>query len=106
MRAIWTGAALVVTLTSGLCFAAATEIDQVGQKFSQTALTVGKGDAVHFVNHDDVTHNINVIDEDDNATDKGLQKPGEAIDQMFDKAGKFMIRCSIYLKIKMTIAVK
>ncbi len=34
MRAIWTGAALVVTLTSGLCFAAATEIDQVGQKFS------------------------------------------------------------------------
>ncbi len=61
---------------------------------------------MHFVNHDDVTHNINVIDEDDNATDKGLQKPGEAIDQMFDKAGKFMIRCSIHPKMKMTIAVK
>lgn len=93
-------------LSGGVCYAAATEIDQVGQKFSQSTLAVAAGDIVHFVNHDDVTHNINVIDEDDNAADKGLQKPGESIEQLFDKSGKFIIRCSIHPKMKMTIAVK
>jgi cytochrome c peroxidase len=106
MRQIWIVAPAALFLASGVCFAAASEIDQVGQKFSQTTLAVGTGDTVHFVNHDDVTHNINVIDADDNTTDKGLQKPGDTIDQLFDKAGKFTIRCSIHPKMKMTVVVK
>ncbi len=103
---IWLTVLPAITLAGGFCFAAATEIDQVGQKFSQSTLAVGKGENVRFINHDDVTHNINVIDEEDGTTDKGLQKPGEAIEQMFDKSGKFMIRCSIHPTMKMTIAVK
>ena len=106
MRHLWIATPTLIVLAGGVCYAAATEIDQVGQKFSQSSLSVARGDAVHFVNHDDVTHNINVIDEDDNALDKGLQKPGESIDQVFDKAGKFIVRCSIHPKMKMTVAVK
>ncbi len=106
MRNIWIVAPAVLFLGGGVCFAAASEIDQVGQKFSQTTLTVSAGDTVHFVNHDDVTHNVNVIDADDNAIDKGLQKPGDTIDQLFDKAGKFTIRCSIHPKMKMTVVAK
>jgi plastocyanin len=64
------------------------------------------GESIHFLNKDDVTHNINVIDSDDNANDKGLQKPGETIDQKFDKAGDFQVRCSIHPKMKMTVKVQ
>ena len=106
MRHIWIVTPAVILLASGICYAGASEIDQVGQKFSQATLALPRGDAVRFVNHDDVTHNINVIDEDDNALDKGLQKPGESIEQLFDKAGKFTVRCSIHPKMKMTVAVK
>ena len=109
MRHLWIAVPTALLLAGGVCFAAANEIDQVGQKFSQTALSVASGDTVHFVNHDDVTHNINVInviDADDNAIDKGLQKPGEAITQLFDKAGKVTVRCSIHPKMKMTVAVR
>jgi plastocyanin len=38
--------------------------------------------------------------------DKGLQKPGETINQLFDKSGKFVVRCSIHPKMKMTVTVK
>ena len=106
MRYLWIAIPVTASLASGMCFASMTEIDQVGQKFSQTWLAAARGDTVRFVNYDDVTHNINVIDEEDNAVDKGLQKPGESINQMFDISGKFIVRCSIHPKMKMTVTVK
>ena len=106
MRHLWLAAATALVLAGGVCYAAVPEIDQVGQKFSETALMVAAGTVVRFVNHDDVTHNISVNDADDDAVDKGLQKPGESIEQLFDKAGKFTIRCSIHPKMKMTVTVK
>ena len=106
MRSIWISLSTGSMLMSAVCLAGTIDIDQVGQKFSQSALAVARGDLVHFINHDDVTHNIGVIDDNDNSIDKGLQKPGESIEQKFDAAGKFMIRCSIHPKMKMTIAVK
>jgi plastocyanin len=85
----------------------ATEIsvDQVGQKFSQPSVKLKNGDMMHFLNRDDVTHNINVIDSDDAAVDKGLQKPGETIEHKFDAAGDFVVRCSIHPKMKMSVKV-
>ena len=106
MRYLWIAAPAGVLFAGGLCVAASTDIDQVGQKFSQTSLGVGRGDVVRFINHDDVTHNINVIDANDIGLDKGLQKPGESIEQVFDAAGKFVVRCGIHPKMKMTVAVK
>jgi plastocyanin len=98
--------ALIGLTLSQAAIAADTSIDQVGQKFSITSVTLKAGESIHFLNKDDVTHNINVIDSDDNANDKGLQKPGETIDQKFDKAGDFQVRCSIHPKMKMTVKVQ
>jgi plastocyanin len=86
--------------------AAETDIEQAGQRFSQTALSIAVGDTVHFQNHDDVTHNINVIDADGQPDDQGLQKPGDIITKRFDKAGDFVVRCAIHPRMKMKIEVK
>ena len=106
VRNYWIAVSVVTILAGGAALAASAEVDQVGQRFSRTHLSVAKGDVVQFVNHDDVTHNINVIDEHGTATDKGSQKPGTYIEHMFGKDGNFTVRCAIHPKMKMTITVK
>ena len=86
--------------------AATQTIEQSGQQFSQKSLNLAAGDSIVFANHDDVTHNINVIDADDDAADLGLQKPGESLTYKFDKAGRFKVRCSVHPSMKMTVSVK
>ena len=97
---------LFAPLLLGLAVAAeasVSAIDQVGQQFSKKTLTIRAGDAVRYQNGDDAIHNINVIDAADLSRDMGLQKPGENIEVLFDKAGKFTVRCSIHPKMKMTV---
>jgi plastocyanin len=94
------------SLVPALAVAADAHIDQVGKTFDPRQVTVKVGETVFFHNSDDVTHNINIIDTDDNSDDKGLQKPGEDIKQLFDKAGTFTARCAIHPKMKMSIDVK
>jgi len=86
--------------------ATTTTIEQSGQQFSEKAITLSTGDIVTYANHDDVTHNINVINDNDDATDLGLQKPGQTLTYKFDKAGRFKVRCSIHPSMKMTVNVK
>jgi cytochrome c peroxidase len=86
--------------------AANTTIEQSGQQFSERNVALQKGDSIVFSNHDDVTHNISVIDDDDEAADLGLQKPGQSLTYKFDKSGKFKVRCSIHPSMKMTVNVK
>jgi plastocyanin len=86
--------------------AATTTIDQSGQQFSEKTAALKTGDSLVFSNHDDVTHNVNIIDDDEEATDLGLQKPGEKLTYKFDKGGRFKARCSIHPGMKMTINVK
>jgi plastocyanin len=103
---------LIVSGYLALAVAAAVEveaadiaIDQAGQRFSKSSVEVAVGDTMKFHNSDDVTHNINIIDADDNAADQGLQKPGETITYKFEKAGEFQARCAIHPRMKMTIKV-
>ena len=72
----------------------------------QTRVTIAPGDIVRFVNHNDVTHNVTVIGEREKAVDKGLQKPGDTIQHLFGESGKFIVRCSIHPKMKMTVTVR
>ena len=76
------------------------------QHFSEKSLSLATGDAVTFANKDDVSHNITVVNDDDDAADLGLQKPGENLVYKFDKAGKFKVRCSIHPGMKMSVTVK
>ncbi len=85
--------------------AADENVDQLGLRFTKPEATLKVGDSMHFHNHDDVTHNIMVIDSEDEPEDEGLQKPGEVINKRFTDAGTFQVRCAIHPKMKMTITV-
>ncbi|HVJ51078.1 MAG TPA: plastocyanin/azurin family copper-binding protein [Aliidongia sp.] len=102
---------MFVTLVAAECLALAAvaaeiNIDQVNQKFSKSSVTVAVGDALHFKNGDDVTHNINVTLDGGDPEDQGLQKPGEIIRYTFAKAGDYDVRCSIHPRMKMAVSVK
>jgi plastocyanin len=98
-------AASLAALAAGVRAASVT-IEQSGQQFSEKSAALSVGDSITFANHDDVTHNINVINDDDEAADLGLQKPGQNLTYKFDKSGKFKVRCSIHPSMKMTVNVK
>jgi plastocyanin len=100
--------AFLVASFAGLADAATTTVVQAGQAFSQTDVTITKGDHVSFDNQDDVNHNIMVQegDDDDDAKDMGVQPPGGKVDVPFDKAGTFKIRCHIHPSMKLTVNVK
>lgn len=99
-------AAAAIPGAATIALAAVSQIDQVGQKFSQSSLTLHLSDHVTFLNQDDVQHNIKIIDADGGEDDKGLQKPGESIDVGFAKSGHFMVRCAIHPKMKMQVDVQ
>ena len=86
--------------------AASLTIDQSGQQFSDKSVALKPGDSLTFANKDDVSHNITVVNDDDDTADLGLQKPGETLNYKFDKAGRFKVRCSIHPSMKMTVSVK
>jgi plastocyanin len=86
--------------------AAVVGIDQAGQQFSRKAITIKAGDTIRYQNGDDVIHNINVIDAADLIRDMGLQKPDAHIDVLFDKAGKFNVRCGIHPRMKMVVTAE
>ena len=98
-------AAALIIVAAGVRAASVT-IDQSGQQFSEKAIALAAGDAVTFANKDDVSHNITVINDDDDTSDLGLQKPGQNLNYKFDKAGRFKVRCSIHPSMKMTVTVK
>jgi len=81
-------------------------VDQSGQQFSEKSVSLKPQDTLTFANHDDVTHNVSIVDDDDEAVDLGLQKPGQSLSHLFDKAGRFKVRCSIHPSMKMTVNVK
>ncbi len=98
-------AAAALILAAAGVRAASLTVDQSGQQFSEKSVALKAGESLVFANHDDVTHNVNVIDSNDDAIDLGLQKPGESLTYKFDKNGKFKIRCSIHPSMKMSVSV-
>ena len=97
-------AALVLSASVG--YAAESTVTQSHTSFDLDEVSIKPGDTVSFLNKDDVTHNIQVLNEDGDNDDKGLQKPGETIKETFPKAGNYKIHCAIHPKMKMTVAVK
>ena len=102
------GIVLVGGLAAGVAQAAVSVVvvDQVRQRFSKSVVSILPGDAVHFVNTDDVKHNIRVFSSDDSETDKGIQDPDQVIELKLDKSGTYVVRCAIHQKMKMKIEVR
>ena len=97
---------LAIAFASGsaVAFAAERSIGQKGKVFSESAITIKKGDIVVFVNDDNVTHNVMTIGSvaDFNI---GSQAPGVSTPITFEKPGEFMIVCAMHPRMKLVVNV-
>jgi plastocyanin len=89
---------------SAVAFAAERSISQKGKAFSESVITIEKGDVVIFVNDDSVTHNVMSTDAG-NEFNIGAQPPGVSTPVTFDKAGEFTILCAIHPRMKLIVKV-
>jgi plastocyanin len=85
-------------------FAADRSISQKGRVFSETAITLKKGEAITFVNDDNIAHNIfsqGPIQE----FNLGTQSPGSSAPVTFSKAGEVTVLCAIHPRMKLVVTV-
>lgn len=82
--------------------AATHEVIEEDKKFSTKKIEISVGDTITFVNNDKIKHNITIRKMKYNS---GLQEPGEDLNVLFDKNGKFKVRCGIHPKMKLKVIV-
>jgi len=106
---MYTRAFLVATAASVVAISAlAAELVTVSQKglrFSETDITIAKGQVVAFMNDDRATHNI-TVDGEGISVNGGLQPPGTEFRMPFAKPGTYLVSCGIHPKMKLTVTVK
>jgi plastocyanin len=99
-------AATTVVVTPG--HGAADAVTTIGQKdraFSRAEVTLTAGERLRFANDDAVVHNVF------SATpgfefNLRTQKPGQASEISFDKAGTVEVRCAIHPTMKLRVTVR
>ena len=102
----WIGSATLAAIFGASVWAAdPVSIGQKGRKFSQDAVTVEAGQAIVFVNDDRVPHNI-YTKVGSQRIDKGLSRPGQDTELVFDEAGEYLVSCAIHPKMKIAVTVK
>ena len=97
------GSAMAVNVTNKQ---GSITIIQANQHFSEDAIKVKTGDTIYFNNADTVTHNIQISNAAGDTDDKGLQKPGEILQETFSEAGEYKAHCGIHPGMKMKITVQ
>jgi len=85
--------------------AATEKVVESNGHFNRDELDIRAGDSVIFINGDEVTHDVLVIDENDRVSDKGLQKPGQEVTYYFSEPGTYKVHCAIHPHVKMTVTV-
>ena len=96
---------IVVFFIAQTANAAEVEIGQKNKQFTQTKLTINKGDSVKFTNEDPFFHNVFSLSEVQ-SFDLGSYPKGESKTVVFDKAGTVEVECAIHPNMLMTIEVK
>jgi plastocyanin len=86
--------------------AAVTTVIQSHTSFDKPELTVKVGDTVVFLNQDVVTHNIQIVNANNDIDDKGLQKPGGKVETTITSPGEYKVRCAIHPKMRMKLVVQ
>lgn len=104
-RLLILGTALCLAALPIKSYAADIDVDQVNGQFTATAETLAKGDALVLVNKDSGPHDINVIDEDGDPTDLGVQQPGASVRIKFTDPGIYKLRCAISPSMHMSVTV-
>lgn len=78
---------------------------QQDKQFSETEVTVRVGEALTFVNKDEVSHNV-YSKTPGMSFDLGRQKPGDSNDVSFDHPGEADVICAIHPQMKMKVKVE
>ena len=105
MRAYRLVACFTLLLAGTALASVGATVDQKNFAFSVDTVTVHKGDSIVFTNSDRTPHNI-LIKSGGMLQNSGVQKPGEDVSVLFDKAGAFDVMCGIHPKMKMTVVVE
>lgn len=98
--------ALFLGAAGSYAFAAGSHtVVQSDKKFSESEMTIAKGDTIVFKNEDPFTHNV-YSQSPGIAFELKVQKPGESSDIRFEREGSGEIRCAIHPQMKMKLTVK
>src|SRR5215469_13921239 len=84
--------------------AAETTITQKGKQFSESEVSIKRGDTIVFVNDDNVAHNILSMSPG-NEFNLGSQPPGASTPVTFDKDGQIFVICAIHPLMKLKVKV-
>jgi plastocyanin len=102
-------AALMLGLVVGSGVAAASAnpktVFQRNKTFDPERIEVARGETINFTNDDPYIHHL-YIEEPSFLFDSGDQQPGKVVSIRFDKAGTFVLRCAIHLKMELDIVVR
>jgi plastocyanin len=100
--------ALVLAFASGsaVAYAAAEHtVSQKGRAFSESTVTIKKGEVINFVNDDNIAHNI-MSTTAGNEFNLGSQAPGTTSPLTLNNAGEVTVVCAIHPRMKMTVTVQ
>jgi plastocyanin len=85
-------------------YAADRSIRQKGKVFSETEVSIKKGETLVFVNDDTIAHNV-LSTSPAHKFNLGLIQPGHSTPVTFKNAGELNILCAIHPTMKMVVKV-
>ncbi len=96
----------VVAFVAGIStgFAADRSIRQKGKVFSETEVSLTKGETLIFVNDDNIAHNV-LSTTPGQKFNLGLIQPGHSTPVTFNTPGNVGILCAIHPTMKMMVKV-
>lgn len=80
-------------------------ISQKNKQFSQTEITIKKGDSITFKNDDSISHNV-YSTSSQNAFDLKTQQPQKSSTIKFNEAGTTEVECALHSNMKLKVHVK
>jgi plastocyanin len=104
MSALKVTMAVAFLAGTAVAFAAEHTIHQKGKVFSETEITIKKGDTLVYLNDDTLVHNV-LSTSPGNTFNLGSIGPGNSTPVTFKNAGEVQVICAIHPSMKMLVKV-
>jgi plastocyanin len=104
MKNLKFAAAVAFLAGVSVAYAAERTITQKGKLFSESEITVKKGETLTFLNDDNIVHNV-MSATAGNEFNLGAVKPGNATPVTFKSAGTVQVICAIHPSMKLAVTV-
>lgn len=98
-------AVFCVSLVGSYAAETGAVIRQKDRRFDQSAVTISRGEAIHFTNEDEFLHQI-YVDTSRFSFDSNEQSPGENVGVTFTTPGVFEVRCGIHPRMRLEVTVE